>query len=212
MKVIDKCIILLSLALLFSLFAVLAYREPEKNFSGFSVWDFYAPELTYNTVNEPDEPVFCFSLAFHDKMQAAVDDMLVTYSTIETEYIGTYYITAYCPWECGYNGYNYPAGWRTASGEICHRADWEHRYSEPTTCAISRSVHSFGDTFYLPDFDRVFVAEDTGSGVNGYHLDLFYESYEEMASFPTGYYPVHSVNVTEHVILGTKENIERYIA
>lgn len=115
------------------------------------------------------------------------------YVIMHTEYIGTYYLTAYCPWECGYNGENYPAGWRTASGEICHRADWDDRLWEPTTCAIDRSIHSFGDMFYIEEFDRVFVAEDTGPGVNGRHLDLFYEDYDDMASFPTGYYDVYSV-------------------
>lgn len=126
------------------------------------------------------------------------DGEVMTYTIMYKEYIGTYFITAYCPHECGYREYddgtdNFPAGWRTASGEICHRADWEDRLWEPTTCAIDRSIHSFGDMFYIEEFDRVFVAEDTGPGVNGRHLDLFYETYDEMSSFPTGYYAVYSV-------------------
>ena len=126
------------------------------------------------------------------------DGEVTTYTIMHKEYIGTYFITAYCPHECGYREYddgtdNFPAGWRTASGEICHRADWEDRLWSPTTCAIDRSIHSFGDMFYIEEFDRVFVAEDTGPGVNGRHLDLFYETYDEMASFPTGYYNVYSV-------------------
>ena len=126
------------------------------------------------------------------------DGEVTTYTIMCKEYIGTYFITAYCPHECGYREYddgtdNFPAGWRTASGEICHRADWEDRLWEPTTCAVDRSIHGFGDMFYIEEFDRVFVAEDTGPGVNGRHLDLFYETYDEMASFPTGYYDVYSV-------------------
>lgn len=121
------------------------------------------------------------------------DGEVTTYTIMHKDYIGTYFITAYCPSECGYNGENYPTGWATASGEICHRADWEDRLWSPTTCAIDRSIHSFGDIFYIEEFDRVFVAEDTGPGVNGKHLDLFYETYDEMASFPTGYYAVYSV-------------------
>ena len=126
------------------------------------------------------------------------DGEVTTYTIMHKDYIGTYFITAYCPHECGYREYddgtdNFPAGWRTASGEICHRADWEDRLWEPTTCAIDRSIHSFGDMFYIEEFDRVFIAEDTGPGVNGRHLDLFYETYDEMASFPTGYYDVYSV-------------------
>lgn len=126
------------------------------------------------------------------------DGEVTTYTIIHKDYIGTYFITAYCPHECGYLEYddgtdNFPAGWTTASGEICHRADWEDRLWSPTTCAIDRNIHSFGDMFYIEEFDRVFIAEDTGPGVNGRHLDLFYETYDEMASFPTGYYAVYSV-------------------
>ena len=121
------------------------------------------------------------------------DGKVTTYTIMHKDYIGTYFITAYCPSECGYNGENYPTGWTTASGEICHRADWEDRLWSPTTCAIDRNIHGFGDMFYIEEFDRVFVAEDTGPGVNGRHLDLFYEEYDDVISFPTGYYDVYSV-------------------
>lgn len=121
------------------------------------------------------------------------DGEVTTYTIMHKDYIGTYFITAYCPSECGYNGENYPTGWTTASGEICHRSDWEDRLWSPTTCAVDRSIHSFGDMFYIEEFDRVFVAEDTGPGVNGRHLDLFYEEYDDVISFPTGYYDVYSV-------------------
>ncbi|MBQ6148652.1 MAG: hypothetical protein IJI83_03800, partial [Oscillospiraceae bacterium] len=47
---------------------------------------------------------------------------LITYREMQLTSLGTYYITAYCPSECGYNGHNYPTGWETASGAICHRA------------------------------------------------------------------------------------------
>jgi 3D (Asp-Asp-Asp) domain-containing protein len=111
---------------------------------------------------------------------------------IEFEYIGEYFITAYCPSECGYNGENYPTGWQTASGEICHRTDYEDRMYEPTTCAIDRRHHSFGEMFYIEEFDRVFVAEDTGA-FSGRWLDLFYEEYADVLYFPTGYYSTYSV-------------------
>jgi 3D (Asp-Asp-Asp) domain-containing protein len=118
---------------------------------------------------------------------------VVTYKEMELTSLGTYYITAYCPSECGYNGHNYPTGWMTASDTICHRASHEYRLSEPTTCAISRKVHKFGQVFYIKEFDRTFVAEDTGSAVKGKHLDLFYEEYSDVCSFPTGYYEVFAV-------------------
>lgn len=129
-----------------------------------------------------------------------------TYKKMELTYLGRYFITAYSPSECGFNGYNFPAGWTTASGEICHRADYDHRLTEPTSCAISRSIHSFGDEFYLPDFDRTFIAEDTGSAVQGRHLDLFYEDYEDVVSFPTGYYDVYAVEWVEVTVIVTEED------
>lgn len=125
----------------------------------------------------------------------------ITYTTTEYEYIGTYYITAYCPSECGYNGNNYPTGWVTASGAICHRSTYENRLTEPTTCAIDRSLHSFGELFYIPDFDRVFVAEDTGSAVKGKHLDLFYEEFDDVYYFPTGSYAVYTVKQVEKTVI-----------
>ena len=53
------------------------------------------------------------------------------------ESLGSYFITSYCPYECG-------GSWQTASGATCHRADYEDRLKDPTTCAIDRKIHSFG--------------------------------------------------------------------
>ena len=117
-------------------------------------------------------------------------DAEITYTDIEYEYLGTYFITAYCPAECG-------GSWETASGATCHRSDEADRFYEPTTCAIDRNLHSFGDLFYIEEFDRVFVAEDTGSAVKGKHLDLFYEDYDDVRYFPTGYYTVYTVKYVE---------------
>ena len=123
----------------------------------------------------------------------------LTFNRMRLTSLGYYYITAYCPYECG-------GSWSTASGVTCHRADYDHRLTEPTTCAISRSIHSFGEEFYLPDFDRTFIAEDTGSAVRGYHLDLFYEDYADVLSFPTGYYEVFAVEWEEIEVIVTEED------
>lgn len=109
----------------------------------------------------------------------------VTEYELEYVYLGNYYLTAYSPQETG--------SWETASGATLHRADYENRLTEPTTCAIDRSLHNFGDLFYIPAFDRVFVAEDTGGAVRGKHLDLGYTDLESVWSFPTGYYEVYAV-------------------
>lgn len=134
--------------------------------------------------------------------------VLVTYRKMELTSLGKYFITSYCPSECGYNGSNFPTGWMTASDTICHRAEYNYRLSEPTTCAIDRKLHRFGDTFYIPEFDRTFVAEDTGSAVRGHHLDLFYEEYSDVVSFPTGYYEVYAVTWVEETIAVTEEELQ----
>lgn len=132
----------------------------------------------------------------------------ITYERMELTSLGTYFITSYCPAECGYNGYNYPNGWVTATDTICHRASYNYRLSKPTTCGISPLTHSYGDIFYIPEFDRTFVAEDTGSVIGKKHLDLFYEDYEDVISFPTGYYEVYSVTWVEETIIVTEKELE----
>ena len=184
--------------------SISADSEPdtgEKHFDGFRAADMVAPIPTKEYIPPPTPT----PNVVHDAMEDSLNDLDVEieYTEIEYEYIGTYYITAYNPWECGYNGENFPKGWSTASGEICHRAAYEDRLYEPTTCAVDRRYHSFGDMFYIPEFDRVFIAEDTGSGVKGYHLDLFYE--DDVSDFPTGYYEVYSVEYVTKTVR-VKEN------
>ena len=200
-----RATIITTLAVIVASFTSSSVSQPESKCT-FTPQDFIVPlptiSPTFTPTPTPDPKP-------DELLSGLLEDVEITYIDIEYEYLGTYFITAYCPYECGYREYedgtdNFPAGWMTASGEICHRASWEDRLLEPTTCAISRSVHSFGDLFYIEEFDRVFVAEDTGSAVNGYHLDLFYETYDEVLSFPTGYYTVYSVEYVTKTIT-TKE-------
>ena len=137
----------------------------------------------FGTAPDYEWPVFLKEMK---RVESSYQTVLITYEEMELTSLGTYYITAYCPAECG-------GSWMTASGTTCHRASYAYRISEPTTCAIDRSLHSFGSEFYIKEFDRTFVAEDTGSGVKGKWLDLFYEEYGDVLSFPTGYYEVYKV-------------------
>jgi len=136
-----------------------------------------APEYGWNDVPH---------LVEMHRVESSYQTVLITYEEMELTSLGTYFITAYCPAECG-------GSWMTASGATCHRASYDYRISSPTTCAIDRSVNSFGTEFYIKEFDRTFVAEDTGPGVKGKWLDLFYEEYSDVLSFPTGYYEVFAV-------------------
>ena len=107
---------------------------------------------------------------------------------LELEPLGKYYVTAYSPQETG--------SWITASGIKLHRANFENRYTEPTTCAVDPKLHKIGKNgvkFYIAEFDRVFIAQDTGSAVKGRHLDLAYTDLKSVKSFPTGKYQVYRV-------------------
>lgn len=169
------------------------HREERQEYTDFSIWDFYIPPLPRNPKKEKE------IVYLHNEMLEKMAHSTIDVTEMRKESIGWYYITAYCPSECGYNGYNYPTGWMTASGEICHMSSDEERYTVPSTCAISRAIHSFGDIFFIEEFG-LFVAEDTGSAVKGKHLDLFYEDYEDVICFPTGYYEVFAVEYEEKTI------------
>lgn len=172
-----------------------AHIEEQKHFTDISIKDFAVPLPDYETrLTDIEEE--------EDEIPMILDEMKtcsITVTVMTKESLGWYFITAYCPSECGYNGSNYPTGWMTASGEICHMSSDEERYTVPSTCAIDRSVHGFYEEFYIEEFG-LFVAEDTGSAVKGKHLDLFYEDYDDVYYFPTGYYEVFAVEYEEVTI------------
>ena len=183
-------------------FSSVAEAEPVREHS-FTPQDMIVPLPTSSPATPTPTPNP--AVEFCNELSRAIESVEITYTDIEYEYLGTFFITAYCPAECGWNGDpDNLKGWYTASGEICHRAAYEDRLFEPTTCAIDPNYASFGDLFYIEEFDRVFIAEDTGSAVKKYHLDLFYEDYEDVISFPTGYYTVYSVNYVTKTISGGK--------
>lgn len=128
----------------------------------------------------------------------------ITVKVMYTESLGYYFITAYSPLETG--------SWYTASGTCCHRADEEERYTDPTTCAVDPRLHNIGedgDLFYIEEFDRVFIAEDTGGAVKGKHIDVCFcdDTLESVYNFPTGYYEVYAVYY-EEITLEVKKNTE----
>ena len=130
----------------------------------------------------------------------AVDSVEITYTAMEFEYVGRYFITSYCPSECGWNGSNYPVGWTTSSGAICHYSD---DWKEPTTCAIDRNFHKYNELIlvgdpYDPDNRKIYITEDTGPGVRGLWVDCFVETYSEVQSWNTRYERVYNVSYVTH--------------
>lgn len=203
-KVVDKFVIFFAIFLFIAMVDSITYQEkPEAPVVDIVEYERFVikPDIVKPEQYEYKHPPNRWFAYHYNWVLPQMLNLDLTYTVEKTKLtsLGYYYITAYAPEECGYNGYNYPTGWMTASGAICHRADDDSRLTDPTTCAIDRSLHHFGDLFYIAEFDRVFVAEDTGSAVKGKHIDLFYDYYG-MVSFPTGYYEVFTVEyVTEEV-------------
>ena len=128
------------------------------------------------------------------EMRSTLYNVPCEYQYLEYEYLGMYFCTAYCPEECGYNGNNFPNGWTTSTGTICHYSD---TWSEPTTCAIDPKVRKYGDLLLVGNPDssdkKLYIAQDCGPGVQGKWIDCFRDNYSDMAAFPTGYKPVYLV-------------------
>ena len=115
----------------------------------------------------------------------------ITCEVMQYEYIGDYYITAYCPEECGYNGSNYPTGWITSTGTIAHR---EEEWWIPSTCGINTALLNYGDQFLIDG--KMYVAEDTGY-VTMPLIDLFMPSYEQMMTHGSHWTDVYKVSYVE---------------
>lgn len=150
----------------------------------------------------PYDPTAVFELkANHDAAGATLENLGDIFETVDSvelpatqmllTSLGKYYITGYTSIECG-------GSTMTASGATVYYAPDELRLTNPTTCAIDPALHDFGDLFYIEEFDRVYIAQDTGSAVKSKHLDLYLpdEMYNYALSI-TGYYTVYSVEYVD---------------
>lgn len=125
------------------------------------------------------------------------------YQTIEYEFLGYYFITAYCPEECGWS-------WSTSSGAICH---YEEEWYEPTTAAIDRRFHGYNEILAIGDGEdrKLYVTEDTGPGVQGHWIDCFVETMDEVRAWDTGWRPVYRVSYETHYV-SAREGRKQYAA
>ena len=117
-------------------------------------------------------------------------DVMMTFSPImvtEMVILDEYhcFITSYCAEECGWNYW-------TSSGAYCHRSSWENRIDEPTTCAIDLRYFDYGDLFYIPSEDRIYIAEDTGA-FRGIWLDLYQSDMSSVRGYDTRHETIYSV-------------------
>lgn len=124
-----------------------------------------------------------------------IDSMEIHYQTMEFEYIGRHFITAYCPEECGWS-------WGASSGATCH---WSSDWKTPTTCAIDLGYHKYGEVILIgdpkdPNNRKIYITEDTGPGVKGLWVDCFVETMDEVRRWNTRYDSVYKVIYVDNTI------------
>lgn len=94
-------------------------------------------------------------------------------------YLGTFWITAYCPCPicCGeYSNMDNPT---TASGAPA---------VEGVTCAAP-SNFEFGTELIVDG--HTYTVQDRGGAINGNHLDIYFSNHQAALNFATGYYDVY---------------------
>lgn len=97
--------------------------------------------------------------------------MIPTNVNAEVIDMGTFLLTAYCPcWECSQQW-----GRKTKSGKM---ATPNH------TVAADLSVMNIGDKITINGEE--YVVEDCGAHVKGDHLDIYFDTHEEVEAFNDG--------------------------
>lgn len=192
MKVFDTCILLIALALTFLLFGTIAYRPKPVVYDGFSSRDMYVelPDLVREEPEIVEPEVF---EVFRDfRRRIASMPRYVTLKRIVLYDSYRCFITAYCAEECGWS-------YSTSSGETCHRSSEDNRY-EPTTCAIDLRYFRYGTMFYVPSEDRVYIAEDTGPGVQGLWIDTYQDDMSDVYGYNTRYETVYTCEIEYYTV------------
>lgn len=195
----DKCILLMVGSLVFLLFGVLSYEPKPIIYDGFRAKDMYVelPDLVREEpkVTEPE----CLEVWREFNRKIAQVPITITYPKLVLGNEYRVFLTAYCAEECGWN-------YSTSSGAECHRSSEDNRY-EPTTCAIDLHYFRYGTMFYVPSEDRVYIAEDTGPGVQGLWIDTYQDDMSDVYSYNTRYENVYICwfeEVEETYYLGNK--------
>ena len=185
----EKCVwtidVLLAIASTLTIYGLLYYVTEDRRIEMSKTI-----ETEYITRPVPEEPFYePFELEAVNKyyeLKNAWQDIEITYQTIELHYLGKYFVTAYASAELG-------GSTATSSGATCHYSE-DNRI--PTTCAIDRNLHKFGEILSIEG--KLYVTEDTGSGVKGAWVDCYVPDMESVWSWDTGYKSVYSVSYQYH--------------
>lgn len=206
-QLVDKCILLIAASLVCLQFGILCY-EPKTQFSfdnppGFTTKDMYVelPEIERDPVIPESNPVFEELRELNIKI--AEMPITITRTRMVLYDAHTVFLTAYCAEECGWN-------YSTSSGEICHRSSEDNHY-EPTTCAIDLRYFRYGTMFYVPSEDRVYIAEDTGPGVQGLWIDTYQDDMSDVYGYNTRYETVYICDFEDYEETMRIPNIREYM-
>lgn len=208
-NLVDTCMVLIALALIFLLFGILGYKpvpvivDEIEDFAGFTAKDMIVP-LPKVTVYENETPPHILDALENSKeIKRKMGEVVLTGSRLVLKNEYRVFLTAYCAEECGWNYW-------TSSGTYCHRASEIMRYDEPTTCAIDLHYFSYGTMFYVPSEDRVYIAEDTGA-FRGMWLDLYQDDMSDVVGYNTRYEYVYTVEIEEYTVSSSHYHVQDMI-
>lgn len=118
-------------------------------------------------VEEPDEPAI-------EAYDPAWDKPATEYAYCDDVFLGEFTLTAYCPDSCCCGKW---ASGYTATGTLA---------TEGRTIAVDPKVIPYGTRVLLiwPDgTQHNYIAEDCGGGVNGNHIDVFFNDHQAARAF-----------------------------
>ncbi len=197
--------VVLSISYAFIAVVGLFFKEPPEQKQGFTPKDFEVPLPKEQYIQHIKIRFFEMPwLNEYYEMQSLMwNNLSLSYNYIETEYVGRYFITAYCPEECGWS-------WTTSTGTTCH---WSSDWSEPTTCAIDTSVRKYGEYIMVgypsSSNKKIYHCEDCGPGVRGNWVDCFVETMDEVRAWNTRYDNVYLVRFKTATLEGSLYEIDR---
>ena len=180
----DIVVILSALATLMILFAVIVpipkptlYFSPDvaPGISSYELVVIFHDELKEQRKKAESEVELS---AGHFEEEVSEEMNCLMYATVP---IGRYYITAYNHEETGSK--------ITASGKTCHEG------TITTAAADVPKYLKFGEVIevYVNGEPRLYIIEDTGSAVKKKHVDLYFESYKQMARYGSNYQTIYRV-------------------
>lgn len=126
-----------------------------------------------------EAPVVTVTAAASSDSSSSSDNAVHVDGDTSGTYLGTFWVTAYCPCSICCGAYSNPSNPTTASGAPA---------VEGVTCAAS-SEYAFGTELIIDG--HTYTVQDRGGAVNGNHVDIYFSTHQAALNFATGYYDVY---------------------